>query len=111
MSARLRRALRSGVSQPRSTSGTRHPERRRRNVARRDALALAVTDRRASTRARVAVASNQRVRHPDRVASPVRKPATEADFFAIPEGERWHELFDSELVERAAPSGEHSDAQ
>lgn len=42
---------------------------------------------------------------------PARKPATEADFFAIPEHERWHELWDGEVVERAAPSGEHSDAQ
>lgn len=42
---------------------------------------------------------------------PVRKPATEADFFAIPEGERNHELWDGEVIERASPSGEHSDAQ
>jgi len=42
---------------------------------------------------------------------PARKPATEADFFAIPEHERWHELFDSEIVERASPAGEHSNAQ
>lgn len=45
------------------------------------------------------------------VALPVRKPATEADFFAIPEGERNHELWDGEVVERAAPSGEHANAQ
>jgi Uma2 family endonuclease len=51
------------------------------------------------------------LRHPDRMADPARAPATEADFFAIPEHERWHELFDSELVVRAAPTGEHSDAQ
>ncbi len=45
------------------------------------------------------------------MSAPARKPATEADFFAIPEHERWHELYDGQVVERAAPSGEHSNAQ
>lgn len=29
--------------------------------------------------------------------------ATEADFFAIPEEERFHELFSGEIVQRALP--------
>lgn len=45
------------------------------------------------------------------MSAPARKPATEADFFAIPEHERWHELYDGEIVERASPAGEHSNAQ
>jgi Uma2 family endonuclease len=37
--------------------------------------------------------------------------ATLDDFWAIPEGERFHELISGELSEKAAPSGEHGDAQ
>lgn len=40
-----------------------------------------------------------------------RRGATLEDFWAIPEGERFHEFFNSELVEKAAPSGEHGNAQ
>jgi Uma2 family endonuclease len=40
-----------------------------------------------------------------------RRAATEADFWAIPEAERFHELIGGELIEKAAPSGEHGDAQ
>lgn len=38
-------------------------------------------------------------------------PATLEDLLAIPEDERWHEILDGELVERASPSGEHGSAQ
>jgi Uma2 family endonuclease len=41
----------------------------------------------------------------------VRRAATLADFWAIAEGERFHELVGGELVEKAAPTGEHGDAQ
>jgi len=37
--------------------------------------------------------------------------ATETDFFAIPEAERFHELIDGHLVRKATPSAEHGDAQ
>lgn len=37
--------------------------------------------------------------------------ATEADFFAIPQEERFHELYGGELVERALPSGRHGATQ
>lgn len=37
--------------------------------------------------------------------------ATLEDFWAIPEGERFHELFGGELIEKVAPSGEHGAAQ
>jgi len=57
------------------------------------------------------VALTRGVRHPDSVVLSARRPATEADFFAIPDDERNHELLDSEIVERATPSGEHSNAQ
>ena len=40
-----------------------------------------------------------------------RRKATLADFFAIPERERFHELVGGELIEKAAPSGEHGSAQ
>lgn len=40
-----------------------------------------------------------------------RKPATIADFFAIPESVRFHELRDGQLIEKAAPAGEHGNAQ
>ena len=39
------------------------------------------------------------------------KGATIADFLAIPEGERHHELIDGEIVEKATPSGEHGGTQ
>ncbi|MSP63195.1 MAG: Uma2 family endonuclease [Myxococcales bacterium] len=34
-----------------------------------------------------------------------------ADFYAIPEEERWHELVDGEIVEKGAASGPHALAQ
>jgi Uma2 family endonuclease len=37
--------------------------------------------------------------------------ATLSDFWAIPESERFHEFVAGELIEKAAPSGEHGDAQ
>lgn len=37
--------------------------------------------------------------------------ATLEDFWAIPEARRFHELIGGELIEKAAPSGEHGDAQ
>ena len=37
--------------------------------------------------------------------------ATLADFFAIPEHERFHELIDGELDRKTSPSGEHGTAQ
>lgn len=37
--------------------------------------------------------------------------ATEADFFAIPEEDRFHELLAGDLVQRALPSGRHGSAQ
>jgi Uma2 family endonuclease len=40
-----------------------------------------------------------------------RRPATLDDFFAIPEAERFHELRGGDLIQKAAPSGEHGSAQ
>lgn len=40
-----------------------------------------------------------------------RTKATVADFYRIPDDKRFHELIDGEIVEKAAPSGEHGDAQ
>jgi Uma2 family endonuclease len=40
-----------------------------------------------------------------------RRHATPEDFWAIPEQDRFHELIDGDLVEKAAPSGEHGGAQ
>jgi Uma2 family endonuclease len=40
-----------------------------------------------------------------------RRNATLDDFWAIPEAERFHEIIDGELIPKAAPSGEHGDAQ
>jgi Uma2 family endonuclease len=40
-----------------------------------------------------------------------RRTATHDDFWAIPEAERFHELMNGEVVEKAAPSGEHGNAQ
>ncbi len=45
------------------------------------------------------------------MTSTARRPATEADFWAIPEGVRFHEFIAGELIEKAAPSGEHGGAQ
>lgn len=39
------------------------------------------------------------------------RPASLADFFAIPEEERFHELISGEVVEKASPTGEHGGAQ
>ncbi len=39
-----------------------------------------------------------------------RKPTIE-DFWAIPDTDRFHEFIGGELIEKAAPSGEHGDAQ
>lgn len=39
------------------------------------------------------------------------QPATLADFLAIPEGERFHELLAGEIVQRALPSARHGGAQ
>ncbi|WP_437744434.1 Uma2 family endonuclease [Sorangium sp. So ce1504] len=38
-------------------------------------------------------------------------PATVADLLAIPEEQRFHEILDGELVQKAVPSFEHGDAQ
>jgi Uma2 family endonuclease len=38
-------------------------------------------------------------------------PATIADLMAIPPGERFHEVIDGELVQKAMPTFEHGDAQ
>jgi Uma2 family endonuclease len=40
-----------------------------------------------------------------------RRRATLEEFWAIPEGVRFHELIAGELIEKAAPSGEHGSAQ
>jgi Uma2 family endonuclease len=40
-----------------------------------------------------------------------RRRATQADFWAIPDGVRFHELIDGVLIEKATPSGEHGVAQ
>jgi Uma2 family endonuclease len=40
-----------------------------------------------------------------------RRRATLDDFWAIPQSERFHELIGGELIEKAAPSGEHGGAQ
>src|SRR2546430_9846928 len=42
-----------------------------------------------------------------------RKPGTAriADFLAIPEEQRHHELIAGEIIEKAAPTGEHGGAQ
>lgn len=45
------------------------------------------------------------------MSGPARRTATLKDFWAIPEGERFHELLGGELVPKASPSGEHGDAQ
>ncbi len=40
-----------------------------------------------------------------------KRQAGPEDFFAIPEEQRFHELIDGELIEKAAPTGEHGGAQ
>lgn len=45
------------------------------------------------------------------MAGIARRSTTLADFLAIPEERRRHELLGSEIVERAEPSAEHGDAQ
>jgi Uma2 family endonuclease len=40
-----------------------------------------------------------------------RRKATLEDFWAIPEGERFHEIIGGALEPKAVPSGEHGDAQ
>ncbi|SRR6266545_2411948 len=47
----------------------------------------------------------------DGMSESARRAATLEDFWAIPEGERFHELIGGEIVRKAAPSGEHGDAQ
>lgn len=44
-------------------------------------------------------------------SSHVRRHATLDDFLAIPEDQRFHELLGDEIVEKAAPSGEHGGTQ
>jgi Uma2 family endonuclease len=39
------------------------------------------------------------------------RSGAEADFLAIPEEDRFHELIGGELIRKATPSGEHGDAQ
>ena len=45
------------------------------------------------------------------VTERARRTATLDDFWAIPEAERFHELIGGALIEKAAPSGEHGNAQ
>jgi len=45
------------------------------------------------------------------MSAPARKLATVADFLAIPEERRFHELIDGELLEKAMPSPKHGGAQ
>jgi Uma2 family endonuclease len=40
-----------------------------------------------------------------------RSKATPAEFRAIPEADRFHELIGGEIIEKAAPSGEHGGSQ
>lgn len=44
-------------------------------------------------------------------ASQKPRPATAADLLAIPEERRFHEIIDGGLIQKAAPSFEHGDAQ
>ncbi|HEY6723880.1 MAG TPA: Uma2 family endonuclease [Polyangiaceae bacterium] len=41
----------------------------------------------------------------------LRRPASLDEFWAVPEGERFHEWIGGELIQKATPSGEHGDAQ
>lgn len=45
------------------------------------------------------------------LAAPKSRSATAADLLAIPEEERFHEIIDGEIVQKANPSFEHGDAQ
>ena len=45
------------------------------------------------------------------MARPSQRPATPENFWAIPEEQRFHELIGGQLIEKAAPSGEHGHAQ
>jgi Uma2 family endonuclease len=46
------------------------------------------------------------------MSQPARRPrATLDDFWAIPESQRFHELIAGDLIQKAAPSGEHGGAQ
>jgi Uma2 family endonuclease len=45
------------------------------------------------------------------MSQPVRRAATLDDLLAIPEVERFHELIAGQLIQKAAPTGEHGDAQ
>ena len=45
------------------------------------------------------------------MTQPLRKPATLEDLYALPDGARSYELLDGEIVERAAPSGQHASSQ
>jgi Uma2 family endonuclease len=45
------------------------------------------------------------------MTQPARRGATFDDFWAIPEAERFHELIAGAITPKAAPSGEHGDAQ
>lgn len=44
-------------------------------------------------------------------SAPQRRSVTVADLLVIPEGERFHEIIDGELVRKATPSGAHGRAQ
>jgi Uma2 family endonuclease len=45
------------------------------------------------------------------VTSTAKRAATVDEFLAIPEEERFHELIEGSIVEKASPSGEHGSAQ
>jgi Uma2 family endonuclease len=45
------------------------------------------------------------------MSSSARRKATLEDLWAIPEARRFHELIGGELIEKAAPTGEHGGAQ
>jgi Uma2 family endonuclease len=44
------------------------------------------------------------------MVQPFRRNATLDDFWAIPEEDRFHEFIAGEIIEKAAPSGDHADA-
>jgi Uma2 family endonuclease len=45
------------------------------------------------------------------MTNPVRRRATIDEFWAIPDEDRFHEFLAGEIIPKAAPSGEHGDAQ
>jgi Uma2 family endonuclease len=45
------------------------------------------------------------------VSTPARGPATLREFLAIPVEQRFHELIDGHIIEKAEPSFDHGDAQ